>query len=164
VAYAHEASRGDVIRLVSGTRGAGVYVRGAWRTPVSAAIEAPAAVRAAFERWLGKRERAREVQFFRAGAAGAPEVLAFAVTRSTVTVAYAEGNRWHRAFRESYGPEAGWPLYALRAIVDMNGDGLPEVVYHFNEYEDGRGYEVTLAARRGGRSYEQVTDNRDDGP
>jgi hypothetical protein len=163
VENAHDSMRGTIFRLVSGTRGVGVFVRGPWSASTSAESAPEPALRAALERLLGKLGSKREVQFFRAQALGAPDAFAVVTTRASITVAYAEKKRWHVAFRESYGRRWTWPLYQVRAIVDMSGDGLPEIIYHFNEYEDGRGYEVVLAATRG-RRYRQVSDNEDNGP
>jgi hypothetical protein len=155
---------GERFRLVSGSHGAGVFVRGPWRAPVSAALEPEPALRASLERWLGKRDEKREIQFFRASRPGAPEAFAVVTTPRSITVAYADGTKWRRAFREVYDEGRWHPLHRLSAIVDMNGDGLPEVIYHFNEYADGRGFEVVLAPKRGGRVYEEASNNRDDGP
>jgi hypothetical protein len=60
--------------------------------------------------------------------------------------------------------EAEWPVFEHRAIVDMNGDGVPEVIAHFNEQSEGRGYEMVLASSDGGRSFEHVADNHDSCP
>ncbi len=60
--------------------------------------------------------------------------------------------------------EAEWPLFEHHAIVDMNGDGMPEVIAHFNEQRDGHGHEIVLASVDGGRSFEEIADNHDDCP
>ncbi|APR76725.1 Hypothetical protein A7982_02072 [Minicystis rosea] len=160
-----ETSRGGMrFERVSGSRGAGVFVRGPWRAPRSAAFEPDAAVRASLDQWLGKPQKRREVQFFRAEKGARDNVFAVVTTPVSIMVAYRQGTQWHRAYREVYGENRWHPLYRLSAIVDMNGDGLPEVIYHFNEYDDGRGYEVVLSPKRGGKVYEQIADNRDDGP
>ncbi len=167
VENAEDARGVSILRLVSGTRGSGVFVRGAWTAGPSAEGLPDEAQRDALSRWLGKSRAPREVQFFRAHASQvprAPATFAVVVRRASILVAYAEGKRWHVAFRETYGKGTRWPLYRVRAIADMNGDGLPEIVYHFNEYEDGRGHEVVLAPTRGGRRYHQASDNEDDGP
>ncbi len=46
----------------------------------------------------------------------------------------------------------------------MNGDGLPEVLLHFNEFPDGRGHEILLGPSRNGRHYAEISDNEDTGP
>jgi hypothetical protein len=160
----NDSMHGTIFRLVSGTRGVGVFVRGPWSASASAESTPEPALRDGLEHLLGKRGAKREVQFFRAQAPGAPAAFAVVTTRASITVAYAEKQRWRVAFRETYGRSASWPLYQVRAIVDMSGDGVPEIIYHFNEYEDGRGFEVVLAPARGGRRYRQVSDNQDNGP
>jgi hypothetical protein len=160
----NDSVHGTVFRLVSGTRGVGVFVRGPWTAGASAEVASEPALREGLEHLLGKLDKKREVQFFRAQAPGSPHAFAVVTTRMSIIVAYADKQRWRVAFREVYGKIWSWPLYQVRAIVDMSGDGVPEIIYHFNEYEDGRGHEVVLAPTRGGRRYRQVSDNEDNGP
>ena len=160
-----ETSRGGMrFERVSGSRGAGLFVRGPWRAPASAALEPDPAARASLHQWLGKPQKRREITFFQASKGARAKVFAVVTTPTSIMVAYRKGTQWHRAYREVYGENRWHPLYRLRAIVDMNGDGLPEVIYHFNEYADGRGFEVVLSPKRGGQVYEQTADNQDNGP
>lgn len=57
-----------------------------------------------------------------------------------------------------------WPSYAARTIVDLDRDGTPEVIYHFNEYADGPGHEVVLRSADAGASWAEVGNNADDCP
>lgn len=57
-----------------------------------------------------------------------------------------------------------WPLFAARAIIDVDRDGTPEVIYHFNEHEDGKGHEVVLRSADAGATWAEVGNNADTCP
>jgi hypothetical protein len=155
----------DVFKLLKGSRGTGIFVRTVgkpWAVSSAAASPSPEAKRAV-ERWLGGI-KPRELVFFKADKPGAATDLAVVTTRDAFRVLYLdESDKLRFAYEKLAGP-ARWPVYRLGAVVDMNGDGLPEVIVHFNEYEDGRGHEILLAPTHGGRHYAEVSDNEDDGP
>lgn len=142
---------------VSGTAGAGVYVRGR-RTPfASFAWTPPPGERGRVIKAIGARVP-REVTFFHAG----ERRFAVVVERSTFTVAERDTKgTWRRRYHEKNF--VGFPVYGLRAIVDMDGDGMPEIVQHFSEYDDGRGFEIVLARRPKG-DWDAVASNQDTGP
>jgi hypothetical protein len=151
--------------LVSGTRGTGIYVQtdGTWSTPSAFADPSPE-VRRSLDRLLKGGEPVREILFFRARKEGAPPELAAVTTRDSVKILYLDGEGQFRVAFQQRTRSARWPIFRVAAIVDMNGDGLPEVILHFSEYATGRGHEILLAPTHNGRRYAEVSNNEDEGP
>lgn len=153
------------IGLLSGTRGVGVYVRSPnGYPPPSAEWQPSRSVRASFDTYLrtkslGAHPRSR---FFRNVAPAQPAEFAVVATDESLAVAIRTPKGWTMVHEN--GIESDWRVFELRAIVDMNGDGMAEVIYHWNEYADGRGHEVVLSPSRGGTSWREVADNVDDCP
>lgn len=153
---------GDFVATVSGSRGANVFVRpGA--SFVSAEWSPDAPTRRAFELVLGDRiAKQAQIEFFHARVSDEYAVVA---SRHSLAVYARRHGRWRRVYRTSVAqrPRQPWPTYGVRAIVDMNGDGVPEIIYHFAEYRDGRGFEVVLG-KRARTGWRELADNEDTGP
>jgi hypothetical protein len=152
--------------LMSGTRGTGIYVRtdgASWSVP-SAYSDPPPDVRRSLDRLLKGGEPVREILFFHARKEGAPPELAAVTTRDSVKILYLDGEGQFRVAYQLRVRSARWPIFRVAAIVDMNGDGVPEVILHFSEYASGRGHEILLGPSHGGRRYAEVSNNEDEGP
>jgi hypothetical protein len=154
--------------LVSGNRGVGVYVlASAWSAAAAARGEVSAAERAAHDEWLRSLDppvKEPKVEYFQTRPPSKPAKLAVSVSRDALIVSRrASPGKWELAHAQR-ASDAEWPLFEHRAIVHMNGDGVPEVIAHFNEQSDGRGYELVLASSNGGLSFQHVADNEDTCP
>ena len=149
---------------VSGTRGVGVFVRGATPTFKSFEWVPDVATRKSLVEAVGWRaaKEARDVAFFQSQSGRQWSVVA---GKSSIALIGLTDGKWKRLYRASSAtPEATWQLYKLAAVVDMNDDGTPEVVYHFSEYEDGRGHEVVLGATGKKGRWREIATNEDTGP
>lgn len=157
VAAATSAKKGMYFRVLSGSAGARVYVRGRKAPFSSAEWIAPAGERERLIEAIGAKIP-REVVFFKAG----EKRFGVVTERSTFSVAELDDKgRWKRRYHTKLF--AGHPVYAVRSIVDLNDDGMPEIVEHFSEYADGRGYEIVLGRKPNGE-WTELADNQDSGP
>lgn len=149
--------KGMRFRVVSGSHGAHLYVRGRKSTFASAAWTAPAGEREKVLHAIGAK-LPRDVEFFRAG----DKRFAIVVERSTFSIAELDAKgAWKRRYHQK--TFTGFPVYAVRAIVDMNDDGMPEVIHHFSENAQGQGFEVVLARKPNG-DWHEIASNEDTGP
>lgn len=156
VANENEGKHGMHFRKVSGGMGAHVYVRNRKTPFASAEWKAPAGEREKVVAAVGAKIP-REVVFFQS----AEKRFAVVVERSTFSVAELEKGKWRRRFNQK--TFAGFPVYAVRAVLDMNDDGMPEIVQHFSEYDSGAGFEVVLARKPNG-DWHEIASNEDTGP
>ncbi|MBL8715889.1 MAG: hypothetical protein JNL79_07825 [Myxococcales bacterium] len=150
-------SSGMHFRVVSGSPGARVFVRGRKAPYASAAWTPPASEKKKLLTAIGAKV-AREVTFFQAG----DRKFGVVTERSTFSIAERDAKgQWKRRFHEKNF--VGFNVFALRAIVDMDGDGMPEIVKHFSEDAQGHGFEVVLARKPNG-DWHEVASNEDTGP
>lgn len=157
VADATSPTAGMHWKTVSGTQGAHVYVRGRKAPYASAAWSAPAGEKKKVLTDIGAKV-AREVEFFQSG----ERRFAIVVERSTFSIAEKDlKGHWKRKYHQKNF--VGFPVYALRAVLDMNGDGMPEVIQHFSEDAQGHGFEVVLARKANG-DWHEIASNEDTGP
>ena len=159
-----EAKDGHEYVLVSGSRGAGVFVRAkGWAAPSARWIPS-AGLRRSAQRWLSSLRRDfRAPRFFQTRPPAALRRSLVALYATGFVIAQHQADGWRAAFSTEL--ESGdWPQLELRSIVDMNGDGVPELIVHFNEFEDGGGHELVIASADGGDSYREIADNHDDCP
>lgn len=148
----NDETHGMDFRTLAGSRGVHVFVDAVVPKRKSAEWIAPRGERATLLRALGIAAP-RDVAFFHGGT----RELAVVLDRSAVVIAERLHGRWQRIHREQ-GTVAS-PI-SLRAIVDMNGDGMPEIIVHVGR--DAMGYEAVLSAK--GAGFRRVTDNEDTGP
>jgi hypothetical protein len=83
------------------------------------------------------------------------------VTDAGLDVFELKSASWDLVFEADDGPPG--PTRDVRAIFDMNDDGTPEIIEHFGEPPDGRGFEIVLQRRSSG-DWEEIADNEDHGP
>jgi hypothetical protein len=157
------------LRVLQGTHGVRVYVSESarWSPPPSARWQPSAQERASFEQWRKRLRdhagaRKGDVRFF-ASHQPRREFAVVAGYEHVWIAEHVESGAWRLAHDEDAG-DSRWPLFRVRTILDLTGDGMPEIVVHFNEYEDGRGHEIVLTALRGGKSWREVSNNFDDCP
>src|SRR5262249_14658269 len=139
VARVTTSTGGDVFHLVSGTTGAKVYVRGvagfasyAWSSPSGADESSLRAELSSVE--------IRRIVYFRSAAS----LRLAAVEHDEGLILFErDGAAWDRVYSAEVKGTT-WPVYALRAVLDMDDDGVPEVIEHFAEYADGRGFDVVV--------------------
>ncbi len=143
----------------SGSFGAKLFMRGPKSTSfVSYEHTATAAERKELLAAL-ELKKAKDVTFFEAGG----ERIAVVTTAHALTVVRKAGKKgWLRVHRD-LDANATFPVYTLRAVLDVDGDGFPEIVEHVAEREDGAGYEVVLR-RNGKGEWPLVASNEDKGP
>ncbi len=95
---------------------------------------------------LGERaKQVREVVFFRARPKDGG-VFEYAIVTTALTLSLAqrdESGKWKIAYRDN-GHASLFPLFEIRAIVDMNDDGVPEILYRFGRTDESPGYDVIL--------------------
>jgi hypothetical protein len=144
--------------VVWGTRGVGVYTTA--NTSYRSAEWRPSeAERRSFDSWLARRLMNATAVFFRGQGSYRHSRFAFATAPDGLMVAQRSDAAWRVAHQESH--EADWPVFQPRVIVDMNTDGVPEIIYHFSEYDDGVGHEVVLTSSDAGHSWRAAADNQD---
>jgi hypothetical protein len=150
----NDETHGTDFRLVAGSRGVNVYVDAAVPKRVVAEWKPPASERTKALRAVGI-SAPRDVAFFHGG----KRELAVVVDRRSVVVAERTHGEWRLIHREAGTATA--PI-ALRAIVDMNGDGIPEIIIHVSEGRNLLGYDAVLGAK--GTRFRRISDNEDTGP
>lgn len=144
-------------KVVSGSAGARVFVRGRKAPYASFAWKAPASEKKKVIAAIGAKV-VREVAFFQTSA----RKFAVVVERSTFSIAERDDKgAWKRRFHQKNF--VGFPVYGLRAVFDMDGDGVPEIVQHFSEDATGHGFEVVLSRKANG-DWHEVASNQDTGP
>jgi len=156
VANANEGKGGMHLRVLSGSAGAHVYVRNRKTAFTSAEWKAPDGEREKVLSAIGAK-LPREVVFFQS----ASKQFAIVVERSTFSVAELITGKWKRRYHDKNF--AGFPVFAVRAVVDMNDDGMPEIIQHFSEDASGHGFEIVLARKPNGE-WDDVASNEDTGP
>lgn len=160
VANVNDSQHGTTFKTVTGNRGTGVYVRGVVPTFKSASWSPDVDTRKSLVAAVGPRvqKEAKDVAFFKSDDGDEYAVVA---GRSSMLVMTRNGDAWKRVFRTTQrNPE--WSTFSIKAIVDMDGDGTPEIVYHFSEYADGRGHEVVIGkATSGKRRWKELANNED---
>lgn len=142
----------------SGTTGVGLFVRGAWAPAASAAWDAPPAARRGFEALLGQMDQlavepsadstgSRELptdqraMYFRIATNDTPDGSTawddYAVGGGRLlVVAYRSRDRWVLAHVErdvSGGSFVSRDAYRPFAVLDIDGDGFPEIFVHLKE-------------------------------
>ena len=162
VANVNDEKSGTTFRTVTGNRGSGVYVRGAVTTFKSASWAPDVDTRKSLVVAVGPKaaKEAKDVAFFKSE--GGTELAVVAGKSSIVVIAKTESS-WKRVFR-TVQPDADWNHFSIKAIVDMNDDGMPEIVYHYASMADGSGHEVVIGkASKKGR-WKELANNEDTGP
>lgn len=145
------------VRLLSGGAGAGIYVSDA---PAATTAAAPWTPSAAERAGFAALSRGSPI-FFRviAPRGGAPERFGIAGGR-TLVVGYLDASgAWSRAYVRSVRGH----VFDSQAVLDMNGDGMPEIIFREGA-RAGEGEPIALVARRGGRDWARAAWFIDDGP
>lgn len=156
VAGTNHGKHGMHFKVVSGEPGARIYVRNRKTPFTNASWDAPKGEREKVVAAIGAK-LPREVEFFQAG----ERRFAVVVERSTFSIAELEKGKWKRRYNQK--TFTGFPVYALRAVIDLNDDGTPEVIQHFSEDASGHGFEVVLGRKPSG-DWVEISSNEDTGP
>lgn len=145
------------VRILSGNAGAGLYVSDA---PAATAAAAPWTPSATERAGFAALSRGAPV-FFRvlAPRRGAPERFGIACGR-TLVVGYLDASG---AWITAYVRSARGHVFDSEAVLDMNGDGMPEIVIREGT-RAGEGEPIALVARRGGRGWTRAAWFIDNGP
>lgn len=163
-----EGNGGSGLRRTSGADGAGLFVKGErWKGAPSVEFEPDAETKRAFDALYVRvaKHHPTAMTFFRATAktTGAPSIYAAGSGRALVVGYLDDRGRWQRAYADHWKANKTREPFHVRAVLDLNGDGRPEVVAFLREAEN-MGYDVVLSPSRGGRRYRLVAENPDDGP
>ncbi len=161
VANVNDEKHGTAFKTVTGNRGTGVYVRGVVPTFKSASWSPDVETRKSLVLAVGQKvqKEAKDVAFFKTDGGDEYAVVA---GRSSLLVMTKKGESWKRVFRTTQkAPE--WNTFSIKAIVDMDDDGVPEIIYHYAAQADGTGHEVVVGKNSKGR-WKELANNEDNGP
>lgn len=157
-----ENDNGNAFKSVTGNKGTGIYVRGVVPKFKSASWAPDIDTRRALVLAVGTKvaKEAKDVAFFRNEGGDAFAVVA---GKSSVVVMAKKDESWKRVYRVTQ-PDPQWNHFSVKAIVDMNDDGMPEIIYHYASSSDGTGYEVLIGRTGKKGRWSEIANNEDTGP
>lgn len=145
-----------VVTRKTDAKGVAHFVGAKGGTGAKLFVRAPAGMAFVSYEWVGSAddrknllvalelEKVKDVTFFEAG-----ERFAIVTTRHALTIVRKAGKKgWLRVHRDIAEDSPVTP-YTLRAVVDVDGDGFPEVIEHVADGGEGAGWDVVL--RRDGK-------------
>jgi hypothetical protein len=154
-------------RLLAGTNGVGLYVAAAcWASPtITAEWHAPSAAQVALRTTLDASNVSRanrSIAYFHRTSAPLGDFAAVASPTTLRIMRPTTAGTWIVAYQDNL--TAPYPVFSLRSILDINGDGMPEVIYHTADSVNGPGHDVVLATSNQGATWFIQADNEDTGP
>lgn len=146
------------LKPIDGPAGAGVFVSGAYEPLAIHAWKPAKKARRALDRLIRARDRKMKKPAFTPSGVHAPERLAIetpdGVRRMIVggralTVLRLDGGAWVREHQAEPNEVGGAELFQVVAVLDMDGDGAPEVVVHWDAGDSFNDFTLSLDPKSG---------------